>query len=67
MRNDSEKKRVRCCKCAVDMTPMKTKFSYLGREFSENMHRCPVCGQVFVPADIARGRMAQVEQTLEGK
>ena len=56
-----------CCKCDKNMEPAKTQFSYLGHAFSTEVLRCPSCGQVFIPEELARGRMSEVEMTLEDK
>lgn len=31
------------------------------------MLRCPKCGQVYIPEDLAKGKMAQLEKSLEEK
>jgi len=41
--------------------------SYLGSEFPVELHKCPQCGLVFIPEDLARGKMDQVEKALEDK
>jgi hypothetical protein len=49
------------------MVPMPTGFSYLGHVFRTDVPRCPSCGQVFISEELAAGRMAEVETTLEDK
>lgn len=56
-----------CCKCDMVLERAKTQLSYLGHEFTTEALRCPVCGQVFIPEELAAGRMAEVETTLEDK
>lgn len=56
-----------CDKCGLEMVPGAVKFSYLGNEFEEEMPRCPSCGQVYIPEDIALGKMARVEEEFEEK
>lgn len=56
-----------CDKCNVEMVPMEVEFSYLNRSFRHKVPRCPVCGQVFIPEDLAKGRMSEVETLLEEK
>jgi transposase len=46
---------------------MDAQFSYLKRSFRHKVPRCPECGQVYIPEDLARGRMREVETTLEDK
>lgn len=57
----------KCGKCGVDLVPRKTSFSYLGRTFSHEVLRCPQCGNVLIPRELAEGRMAEVEQQMEDK
>ncbi len=56
-----------CCKCNEPLVLQKVNFSYLGREFSYDMLKCPVCGLVFIPESIVNDKMLCVEQALEGK
>ena len=56
-----------CNRCGVPMTPIKTQFSYLKHSFHTEVPRCPKCGQVFIGEELARGRMAEVETSLEDK
>lgn len=56
-----------CCKCNKEMEPMKTQFGYLGHAFSTEALRCPSCGEVFIPEELAKGRMSEVEMMLEDK
>jgi uncharacterized protein with PIN domain len=57
----------KCLKCNERLTKKKTVFTYLGHNFSHEVFTCPKCGKVFIPKDLARGRMAQVEEQLEDK
>lgn len=56
-----------CAKCGVRLLPGKVIASYLGSEFPIELWKCPQCGKVLVPNDLATGRMLQVEQALEDK
>ncbi len=56
-----------CCKCQKELKPQKTNFSYLGHAFFADILKCPECGQVFIPEETAKGRMAEVEMQLEDK
>ena len=47
--------------------PKKTFFNYLGHNFNTDLPCCPVCGEVFIPEKLVRGRMTAVEQELEDK
>ena len=56
-----------CRKCGAELQTQKTLFEYLEHNFSENLPRCPKCGKVFISAELATGRMTDVEEMLEGK
>ncbi len=56
-----------CCKCNVELELIKTTFLYLGNEMYHPVPRCPKCGQVFIPEELALGKIATVEQQLEDK
>ena len=45
----------------------KVPISYLGNEFPVDLLRCPGCGLVFIPEDLALGKIAEVEKLLEDK
>lgn len=63
----SDPKNVLCARCAVALEPTQVSLAYMGSEFKETFPRCPVCGQVFIPEDVAIGKMLQVEKSLEDK
>ncbi len=56
-----------CAKCDVQMAMGKVTVMYLGSEFPVELLKCPSCGTVFVPEELAIGKMLQVEQALEDK
>lgn len=56
-----------CRRCQVPMEPAETYFEYLDHGFHTRLLRCPKCGEVYIPEDLARGKMAEVEQNLEDK
>lgn len=49
------------------MTPQKTYFNYLGHSFFTDILKCPDCGNVYIPEDLVKGRINQVEMELEDK
>ena len=57
----------KCSKCNTRLVMKKTVFSYLRRDVTHEVWRCPKCGKVFIPKSLAEGRMAEVEQQLEDK
>jgi hypothetical protein len=59
--------RLTCFRCGVPLELAEAKFSYLKHEFSHKVKQCPVCGLVYVPEELAKGAMAEVETLLEDK
>jgi hypothetical protein len=62
-----EKQTLICDKCRVSMEDLEVQFSYLSRSFRHKVKRCPVCGQVCLPADLVDGRISEVERMMEDK
>ena len=56
-----------CFHCKLPMELQKTNFHYMGMSFSTELPRCPVCGLVHIPQELAEGKMAEVEMELEEK
>lgn len=56
-----------CCKCEERLALMKTDFTYLGRDFSHVMLKCPKCGEVYIPESVVKEKITKVEEALEGK
>jgi len=46
---------------------IETKFSYLGHEFTHPVPKCPICGFVYIPEELATGKISEVETMLEDK
>lgn len=63
----ADNKVIICAKCQKELKPAKTYLSYLGHSFSADILRCPDCGQVYIPEELAKGRIAAVEMQLEDK
>ncbi len=57
----------KCYRCDVPLEVRTTQFSYLNRTFSHPVPRCPSCGQVFIDKNLAKGKMASVEESFEDK
>ena len=56
-----------CNKCDMELTPTNANFSYLGHSFRAEVPRCPGCGQIFLPEELVKGRITEVEMELEDK
>lgn len=56
-----------CNKCSIPLTLGKVTLSYLGSDFPVELYKCPQCGLVFIPEELTKGKMDQVEKALEDK
>lgn len=59
--------RLLCSRCNCTLEKIDVHVTYLDRHFSHKVPRCPKCGQVYIPEDLANGRMLQLEKSLEEK
>lgn len=57
----------RCGKCDVPLEARTVEVAYMGSKYPVELPRCPLCGIVFIPEQLALGKMAQIEQLLEDK
>lgn len=62
-----EEKRMICCACSCRMERKRVDFTYMGHSFFAEALRCPKCGQVYLPEELVRGRVSDVERQLEDK
>ena len=65
--SDQDQTRILCHKCGIELTPGKATLGYLGSKFPVELYRCSRCGLVYIPEELARGKMQQVEKSLEDK
>jgi len=56
-----------CAACGKPLVLAKVDVSYLGNSFPVSLLKCPVCGQVLIPEELALGKMVEVEKSLEDK
>ena len=56
-----------CAKCGVPLSMESVNLSYLGNGFPVELPCCPRCGMVFIPEELAEGRILNVEKQLEDK
>ena len=56
-----------CKKCKCELETRTVVFDYMSLTFSEKLLRCPKCGKVLIPEDLAVGKMTEVEAQLEEK
>lgn len=56
-----------CARCGEPLTLGEIEIAYLGSAFPVKLWHCKRCGLVFIPEDLALGRMLEVEKMLEDK
>jgi hypothetical protein len=56
-----------CADCGKPLEVGKVNISYLGSSFPVDLLRCPNCGLVLIPEELALGKMNEVEKALEDK
>lgn len=56
-----------CVRCGINLTLGKVTLSYLGSSFPVELYKCSACGLVYIPEELANGKMQQVEAALEDK
>lgn len=64
---DQQSINIICAKCGVKLTLGKVTLTYLGSSFPVELYKCPQCGLVYIPEELANGKMKQVEAALEDK
>ncbi|MBI5928023.1 MAG: hypothetical protein HY862_01835 [Chloroflexi bacterium] len=56
-----------CDNCNIPLQPDKVDVAYMGNAFPVELLKCPKCELVFIPEDLALGKMVEVEKQLEDK
>ena len=56
-----------CERCGVKMVLARADFKYLGHSFHTEVMRCPQCKAVYIPQELAEGKIADAEMALEDK
>jgi len=59
--------KLECMRCRVPLETKKVNFGYLKQNFFAEIPVCPVCGQIYVSEELAKGKMSDVEKNLEEK
>jgi len=59
--------KLECKKCGVPLEMKRVEFGYLKQNFFTEIPACTKCGQIYVPEELATGKMADVEKNLEEK
>jgi uncharacterized Zn finger protein len=64
---EEKKENLVCDLCGLPLKPVQTEFKYMGSVFHAELPACESCGQVYVPYELAKGRIREVETELEDK
>lgn len=56
-----------CVKCRIPLVKGQAQFQYLDNGFPVELPVCPSCGFVYVPEELAMGKVLDVEKALEDK
>ena len=56
-----------CQKCNVPFIKAEVAFHYMGNSFPVELPKCPICKMVYVPEELAIGKVLRVEKSLEDK
>jgi tRNA(Ile2) C34 agmatinyltransferase TiaS len=56
-----------CNRCKVPLEVQKVRLQYIKTIFALNLPVCPRCGMILIDEELATGKMAEAEQTLEDK
>lgn len=56
-----------CDCCGNPLQTGRVNISYLGNAFPVELLKCPQCNLVLIPEELALGKMAEVEKSLEDK
>jgi hypothetical protein len=56
-----------CAACGATLVTGKVMISYLGSAYPVDLLKCPSCGLVLIPEELALGKMLEVEKSLEDK
>lgn len=56
-----------CARCGVPLEAREVVFEYLDNAFQVRLPVCPSCGFIYVPEELAEGKVLSVEKILEDK
>lgn len=56
-----------CTKHKLTLVPRQVTMSYMGSAFQVTLPACPQCGMLYIPEELANGKILHVEQSLEDK
>ena len=56
-----------CRQCGQPLKPVSVEITYMSSSFKVELPGCQACGFVFIPPELAEGKMLEVEKLLEDK
>ena len=56
-----------CARCGVPLVPRSVTLSYMNSAFPVELPACPICGTIYIPEELATGKILHVERSLEDK
>lgn len=56
-----------CARCDKALIPRSVTLSYMNSAFPVELPACPLCDMVYIPEELATGRILRVEKSLEDK
>lgn len=56
-----------CVKCKLPLVPRQVTLSYMNSAFPVELPACPKCGMLYIPEELATGKILHVEKSLEDK
>jgi hypothetical protein len=56
-----------CNRCQVPVEVQTVRLQYIKTIFAVHLPACPRCGMILIDEELATGKMAEAEQTLEDK
>ena len=59
--------RMICAKCQLPLQLGRVEMYYQRQNLKADFLKCPQCGLVYISEDTVKGRMTEIEKTLEDK
>ncbi|OYP11529.1 hypothetical protein C8E03_102194 [Lachnotalea glycerini] len=56
-----------CEKCGIPLIKSQVRFKYMNNAFPVELLMCPKCKFIYVPEELAMGKVLKVEKSLEDK
>jgi hypothetical protein len=56
-----------CGKCQLPLEIGKVEMHYQRQKLKADFLKCPQCGLVYISEELVKGRMLEIEKTLEDK